>query len=145
MNYITDTPSTIAVKVPKSGKYTLYAEGNLLGMNDQGPYFKLNFDFESPVCLWYTHTQHRRVYIIMKPTLYKMESADVIGDFSILSQLRGRSFDRFKRSLKYICRITKCACYTFPPAFYYSLSNLAAVGKNSRANLILLTHRYYKK
>ena len=138
---------TISVMIPKYMKlnYTLFAEGNRLCMNREGPFIKIDFDFSSPVCLWYTYKFHRRLFIIMQPTLYELESVDVIGTFSILTQIQGRSYDRFKRSLRYICRMTQKQCYKFPPMFYFSLSTLAVEKKNSRENLRLLAHKYYRK
>lgn len=133
----------IKMIVPRDKLYTLFCEGRLLHIEKLPNKFELTMDFDYPVVLYYTHRHHRRLYIITKPCKpFIMENADVLSPFSIIGQLRGRSFDRFKRSMWYIKKKTLGSCYTFPPSFYFKLLFLANNGKNDRFNLNQLIKQY---
>lgn len=133
----------VMVKIPGGANYTLYAEGVLLGMEFYGADYIVSLDFSYPVVLYYTFHYHRRLYIIMRASgrdVYRCH--DVSSPFSIISQLRGRSFDRFKRSLAYIVKKTS-GFHQFPPEFYFKLSFICSQGKNDMVNLNRLIEKYY--
>lgn len=134
---------TVTVRIPRLLNYTLYAEGFLCGIERDGADFLVTLDFSFPVILYYTYRYHRRIYIISRPCPPCItKSRDVSREFSIISQLRGRSFDRFKRSVKYIADRTGRTCFGFPAAFFWQLSYLCIAGKNDRINLNLLIKKY---
>lgn len=138
---------TVTVHIPQHSKdYTLYAEGFLCGIEKDGEDFLVTLDFSFPVILYYTYRYHRRIYIITRPyPPFAVRNSDVNREFSIISQLRGRSFDRFKRSVKYIADRTGRTCFGYPAAFFWQLSYLCIAGKNDRVNLELLIKKYSPK
>lgn len=134
---------SVMVKIPSGANYTLYAEGVLLGMEFYGADYIVSLDFSYPVVLYYTFHYHRRVYVIMRPSGCDVcRCSDVSSPFSIITQLRGRSFDRFKRSLSYIVKKTN-GFHKFPPEFYFKLSFICSQGKNDMVNLNRLIEKYY--
>ncbi len=136
----------VTVIVPRDKEYTLFCEGKLIHLETLPTIYRLEMDFDYPIILYYTHRYHRRLYIIMKPCPPLIcENVDVRSPFSVIAQLRGRGFDRFKRSMWYIKRKTNGLCYRFPPSFYFKLSYLANNEKNSRFNLNMLINQYLKK
>lgn len=134
--------NTVVIRIPKTKNYTLYAEGSLCRIDKDGEDHLITLDFSHPVILYYTFRYHRRLYVITSPGTPVLRNDDVSGNFSIIAQLRGRSFDRFKRSMQYIVEKTEKRCYEFPAAFFWQLSYLAQAGKNDRINLGILIKKY---
>lgn len=135
---------TVRVRIPKNSYYTLFAEGVLLDLEPEGAGYIASLDFSYPVVLYYTFHHHRRLYVIMRPSVNEFfHNNDVSSPFSVISQLRGRSFDRFKRSLRYIVRKSK-GFHKFPPEFYFKLSFLCSHQKNDKINLNRLFNKYYE-
>ncbi len=134
---------TVSVKIPNASYYTLFAEGSLLELEPYGNGHIATLDFSYPVVLYYTFHHHRRLYVIMRPSKGEFfHNNDVSRPFSIITQLRGRSFDRFKRSLRYIVRKSK-GFHEFPAEFYFKLSFLCTHQKNDKINLDRLVQKYY--
>ncbi len=135
---------TVRVKIPKDSYYTLFAEGVLQSLESYGIGHIATFDFSYPVVLYYTFHHHRRLYVIMRSSVNEIfHCNDVSRQFSIIAQLRGRSFDRFKRSLRYIVRKSK-GFHKFPAEFYFKLSFLCTHQKNDKINLDRLFKKYYE-
>ena len=134
--------NTVVVRIPKTKNYTLYAAASLCRIDKDGEDHLITLDFSHPVILYYTFRYHRRLYVITSPGTPVLRNDDVSGNFSIIAQLRGRSFDRFKRSMKYIVEKTEKRCYEFPAAVFWQLSYLAQAGKNDRINLGILIKKY---
>lgn len=135
---------TVKVRIPKDSYYTLFAEGVLLSLEPYGTGHIAALDFSYPVVLYYTFHHHRRLYVIMRPSVSEIfHNNDVSRPFSIVTQLRGRSFDRFKRSLRYIVRKSK-GYRKFPAEFYFKLSFLCSHQKNDKINLNRLFNKYYE-
>lgn len=131
------------VRIPKDAKYTLYAEGVFMGIEDFGIEYQVTLDFSYPVVLYYTFKKHRRIYIIMKPSGTEVFRNDDLSEtFSIIAQLRGRPLDRFKRSLRYIVKKTRS--HKFSVEFYFKLAFLCQQGENDRLNLNKLLRKNYE-
>ena len=136
--------NTVRVRIPKDSYYTLFAEGVLLNLEAYGTGHIATLDFSYPVVLYYTFHHHRRLYVIMQPSVNEIfHNNDVSRPFSVIAQLRGRSFDRFKRSLRYIVRKSK-GFHEFPAEFYFKLSFLCTHQKNDKINLNRLFYKYYE-
>ena len=136
--------NTVRVRIPKDSYYTLFAEGVLLNLESYGTGHIATLDFSYPVVLYYTFHHHRRLYVIMQPSVNEIfHNNDVSRPFSVIAQLRGRSFDRFKRSLRYIVRKSK-GFHEFPAEFYFKLSFLCTHQKNDKINLNTLFYKYYE-
>lgn len=63
-------------------------------------------------------------------------------ELAVISQLRGRAYDRFKRSLRFLCKHTDERCRKFDLRFYWQLAWLSKMGLNSNLNLKLLAEKY---
>ena len=136
--------NTVRVRIPKDSYYTLFAEGVLLNLESYGTGHIATLDFSYPVVLYYTFHHHRRLYVIMQPSVNEIfHNNDVSRPFSVIAQLRGRSFDRFNRSLRYIVRKSK-GFHEFPAEFYFKLSFLCTHQKNDKINLNRLFYKYYE-
>ena len=136
--------NTVRVRIPKDSYYTLFAEGVLLNLESYGTGHIATLDFSYPVVLYYTFHHHRRLYVIMQPSVNEIfHNNDVSRPFSVIAQLRGRSFDRFKRSLRYIVRKSK-GFHEFPSEFYFKLAVLCTHQKNDKINLNRLFYKYYE-
>ena len=136
--------NTVRVRIPTDSYYTLFAAGVLLNLESYGTGHIATLDFSYPVVLYYTFHHHRRLYVIMQPSVNEIfHNNDVSRPFSVIAQLRGRSFDRFKRSLRYIVRKSK-GFHEFPAEFYFKLSFLCTHQKNDKINLNRLFYKYYE-
>lgn len=137
----------ISVPAEKNAFYTIYAEGVSYGayLRPSRREYDVFLDSRYPIILYFTVRNHRRAFVCASPDL--MESnihafACTEAPLSVIAFLHGRAFDRFKRSLSYLCKYTENRCHEFGIPFYWQLSYLAKNGLNSTMNLRLLAEKY---
>lgn len=137
----------ITVPADKSSPYTVYAEGVSQGayLRTEWREYDVFLDYAYPIVLFFTFRTHRRAFVCVAPerlgmNVYVFSCAS--APLSVLSELRGRAYDRFKRSLRYLCKITDNRCRKFSGRFFWQLAYLAQNGLNSTLNLQLLANKY---
>ena len=127
--------------------YSLYAEGVFVRktVTEQQSFITLNDDF--CILLYYTVHTWRHLYVCVATRLFpycphNFNESD--APLSVIADLSGRAYDRFKRSMRYLNAATRGAFYRFPPAFFWQLASLCRFGKNDRLNLQMLVYQYDK-
>ncbi len=121
--------NTICVEIPRNDFFTLYADGSLISKSSNEVYHELIFNKNNILILFYhfpekkrKKSQHRRVYITCDPSQFENKNVYNLYGISkkrtVLFQLRGRSFDRFKNSLEYIKKQTNYECFKYPLEFW---------------------------
>jgi hypothetical protein len=134
-----------SVHIPQNGFYTLYAEGNLLKITEESEGFCAQFAGESIIILYYTFPFHRRLYVTCsteKWSGFVHSFSDLDSPLSVLAQLRGRSFDEFKRTADYLNHLTDSGFYTYPIKFFFQLVCLVREKKNMPQNIRALVSLY---
>lgn len=133
--------SNVRVFIPPGEQlFSLYADGNLIkkeGNEDEG--YNLEFTPQM-IALFYHSKNHRRCYVTVDPLLvshwgfqqYSLHGVD--EKRVVIAVLLGRSFDRFKRSLSLLKKMT-ANCYNLPPLFWIRFAYLAQKGRNSVSNI----------
>lgn len=140
--------NSVFVKIPKgSAGLTLYAEGLLLGKEDKKTYYELELSKNKVIILYYKfHFNHRRLYIVCAPELMDncfVKSFSLVSDnMSVIAELHGRGFDRFKRTMEYLVKASDSAVLDLPPVFFFQLAYLCRNEKNDRVNLKKLSSNY---
>lgn len=139
----------ITVFIPKSGIYTLFAEGSFEKKVSEGDFHQIEFREDNILVLFYHFPFHRRLYVTSAPSLFNNENVHTLDgvdtERSILAQLRGRAFDRFKRSLSYIQEHTDYKCFTYPNEFWLRIIYLMQAGKNSLHNIQSIISEFQQK
>ena len=110
---------------------------------DAESYVTLDGDF--CVVLYYTVGKYRRLYICQCSAPKDADISMLSGckmPVTVLYELTGRAFDRFKRSMDYLNHASDGLFYRLPYIFFLQLAALCQAGKNSRLNLSLLVRRY---
>ena len=136
------------VTIPKDNEhYSLYAEGIFIRktVTEQQSFITLNDDF--CITLYYTVHTWRHLYVCVATRLfpdYPHTFNESDAQLSVIADLTGRAYDRFKRSMHYLNVATLGAFYRFPPSFFWQLASLCRFGKNNRLNLRLLVYQYDK-
>jgi len=140
--------SSIYVTIPrKDGELSLFAEGKLLSKIKVPEGFLLEFPQNKCIILFYkVNYRQRRLYVVCNPEqmknigVYTFEKVNT--PMSIVTELRGRGFDEFKRSLEYIKKATNNLVYDMPPVFWWQYGFICKNQKNNRVNLNLLLQKY---
>lgn len=136
------------ISIPNENEhYSLYAEGVFVRkmITDTQSFITLNDDF--CIILYYTVHTWRHLYVCCATRLfpyYPHTFNESDAPLSVIADLTGRSYDRFKRSMAYLNAATLGKFYRFPPTFFWQLASLCRFGKNSRLNLRLLVNTYDK-
>ncbi len=137
----------ISIPAAKNSFFTIYAEGVSFGvfLRPERKEYDVFLDPQYPIILYFTFGKHRRAYICANPdfmqsNVYKFSCSN--RSLSVISQLRGRAYDRFKRSLRFLCKHTDERCRKFDIRFYWQLAYLSKKGRNSNLNLKLLAEKY---
>lgn len=121
--------------------YTLFAEGNLINSFKLLNRTHLTFNAEYPILLYYTFPNHRRLYLCTRDES-GITFPGIKEKLRILTQIRGRSFDRFKRSVDYLNKEYHGTIQFMPYSFFWVLSDICKKGHNDSINLDLLYQRY---
>lgn len=138
----------ITAKIPKNNNnYSIYVEGTLVSQIDCGSYYELEFSKGKILILYYNFKlKHRRLYIVCNPdqmeNSYEKFFLGLSDKMSIIAELRGRGFDRFKRSIDYLKKATENQIMSLPPAFWFQMAYICRNGINNRFNLNNLVIRY---
>lgn len=133
----------ITAKIAKHGIYTSYAEGKILSSLDKGNYYEIKLSEQSIIILYYHFNFHRRVYICCIPEklsscklnhpILKFHNVD--KNLTVIAELQGRAFDRFKRMCNVIKNYTNGRFYDYSILFFSKLAFLCRYGKNSMVNI----------
>lgn len=140
--------SSVYVHIPKKDNgITLFAEGTLLSQIDKDQYYELELAKSKCIVLYYKlHFNHRRLFIVCDPRLMQnkfVKDFTLVSDsLSVIAELHGRGFDRFKRSIEYLNKATDNQIMDLPPAFFWQLAYICRNGKNDKANLNKLANNY---
>lgn len=130
---------TVTVFIPpEKAPYTLFAEGGFLRMDgDDESGWSVEFDAESALLLYYHFPFHRRLYVTCHAdSRFPLQKFSGVSDSrSLLCELYGRAFDRMKRAMPHIVKLTGGRCFFFPPEFWLRISHVMRYGKNSRMNI----------
>ena len=143
----------INVTIPRRELYTLYAEGVLLSEDfteDGLPV--LEFDENAVLILYYKFMNHRRIYICFSEKSGKTPGSVCVNTFpdvdggnrkmSVVRELRGRPYDRFKKYMKWLSLSTEGKIYRMSPAFFWQLAVFCTTKKVSRELVKMLVLRY---
>lgn len=140
----------ISVFIPKESSsypFTCYAQGSFIRMEDYETEYKISFCEKSVLILFYHFDFHRRLYITLpENSLSEVENKkfwNITENRQILAELRGRNFDRFKRSVDFINDFTKGDCYNFPASFWSQITMLCEQNRHCKKNLNFLCESYY--
>ncbi len=127
--------------------YTVYAEGVSHGVRliPERREYEISLDCRHPIVLYFTFRTFRKAYVCIAPeifgmNIYRFDCAS--RELAVVSQLRGRAYDRFKRSLAWLRRQTQNRVHKFDIRFYWQLAFLAKKGLNSNLNLKMLAENY---
>ena len=142
--------SVIRIDIPtklQNEKFTVFAEGVSYGafLNPEKGLYEVYLDYSQPILLYFTLVKSRRLYICTNP---ENSSTEIVKfpvankPLSVMATLRGRAFDRFKRSLKYIKKVLKTDCTRYNIKFYWELAYLSNTGLTAAANLKALVEKY---
>lgn len=142
--------SVIKIDIPtklQNEKFTVFAEGVSYGafLNPEKGLYEVYLDYSQPILLYFTLVKSRRLYICTNP---ENSSTEIVKfpvankPLSVMATLRGRAFDRFKRSLKYIKKVLKTDCTRYNIKFYWELAYLSNTGLTAAANLRALVEKY---
>ena len=137
----------ITIPATKDSFYTIYAQGVSQGafLNPERKEYDVFLDAAYPIILFFTFKNYRRAFVCIdsariSTNIYKFSCVN--KELSVISILRGRALDRFKRSLNYLCKHTANRCSTYDIRFYWQLAYLAKRALNSNQNLKLLAAQY---
>lgn len=130
---------------PEKAPYTLFAEGafvSIKGNKDEG--YQVDFSEDYMLLLFYHFPFHRRLYVTVNHfhSLPKNSLMGVSQKRVILAELQGRAFDRMKRSLAYLKKLTGGNCFSFPKEFWLRFIALMRSGKNSQQNIDTLVKEF---
>ena len=142
--------SVIRIDIPtklQNEKFTVFAEGVSYGafLNPEKGLYEVYLDYSQPILLYFTLNKSRRLYICTNP---ENSSTEIVKfpvankPLSVMATLRGRAFDRFKRSLKYIKKVLKTDCTRYDIKFYWELAYLSNMNLTFSANLKSLVEKY---
>ena len=137
---------TIAIPV-KNGHYTLYAEGVFIRKKFLDGRSFITLDGKFVIVLYYTVYEWRHLYVCIAKELlpdYEITFNECSMSLSVIADLTGRAYDRFKRSMDYLNKATGGMFYKLPPSFFWQLAWLSRHGKNDRLNIRRLVHKYDK-
>ena len=136
----------LRVLIPKKGDFpSVYAEGVFAGKDFYNGEVEILLDSRYCTTVYYTYKLHRRLYICCVPEKQKGISTTlprISKAVTVISQLRGRHFDRYKEGMSFLNQATKGQFYKLPPQFFWQLSILCRSGKNSNFNIKNLVRRY---
>lgn len=136
------------ITIPQeNGNWTVYAEGVLVrrAFTDGASFVTL--DDDHCITLYYTVRTWRRLYVCASPRLVPFrvhDFAESDAPLSVMADLAGRAYDRYKRSMGRLSAATGGGFYRYPPAFFWQLAFLCRFGKNDAHNLERLVRRYGK-
>lgn len=139
----------ISIYIPKEESlFTLYAEGKFIKNTSFESFYDIHLDYDYCIILYYTYkynkrNPNRRLYICCKPEKLSNKNVynlpNVNDSLSVINQLRGRAFDRFKAAMKFLNIATMGEVYLLPPIYFWKLSQLCQNGKNNLYNIKKLT------
>ncbi len=136
----------IRILIPKKDSIpSVYAEGVFLGKDFYKGDVEIILDSDYCTTVYYTYKLHRRLYVCCNPGKKGINATAlpmVNQEVTILTQLRGRHFDRYKEAMSLLNKATKGQFYKLPPQFFWQLSILCRTGKNSNFNIKNLVRRY---
>ena len=136
----------IRILIPKKGSIpSVYAEGVFIGKDFYKGDVEIVLDSGYCTTVYYTYKLHRRLYVCCKPGKngeYATALPMVNQTVTVLTQLRGRHFDRYKEAMSLLNKATKGQFYKLPPQFFWQLSILCRTGKNTNFNIKNLIRRY---
>ena len=139
----------ICITVPPATRhFSLFAEGCVLGVyaGEPGEAAHVILDASHPVALYYHVAGRRRLFICMSGDMGKEFPKrifpETLSEVSVLTELSGRAYDRYKRTMEWAARHVGPAVFTLPPDFFLVLAELCRGGRNSGANISLLLSRH---
>lgn len=136
------------VAIPSdNGHYTLYAEGVFIRKSFMDGRSFITLDASHAIVLYYTVHEWRHLYVCVAADAlpghaFNFNECDM--QLSVLADLTGRAYDRFKRSMDYLNAASAGTFYRYPAPFFWQLAALCRCGKNDRFNLRLLAGKYDK-
>lgn len=98
-------------------------------------------DSDHPIALYYKVMGRRRLYICLQsaPEIFDIHRFPEIEiPMAVVSSLSGRAYDRYKRSIRLMERMTEGRVFSKRINFFIRFAELCALGKNSIANMRLL-------
>lgn len=132
--------------IPRAGgRYTLYAEGVVLNVANTETEAYVTLDDNFGIVLYYTVGKCRRLYVCCRADMAGCSPQKLSGcavPLSVLCELTGRAYDRFKRGMRYLNDVTEGRFHRFPVAFLWQFAVLCQAGKNNRGNIAFLIHQY---
>ena len=136
----------VTVRIPATDFYSLFAEGSFLKMEKTETEYYIDFNADNVLIVFYHFPFHRRLYITCNPAKFNNKEIHVLegvdNERSVLVQLQGRAFDRFKRSLDFIKKETDNTCFSLQNEFWFQMANLMRAGKNSTLNMKTVISRF---
>lgn len=133
----------IIITIPEPNRlFSLYAMGKLKSVVRLQDKSFVTLDDDYVISLFYRLGKHRHVYICASPRILPgvptRNFSGVDKPLAVLSELTGRSFDRYKRALYLLSSNAKSkdSFSKMQISSFWNIAQLCALGKNSLQNLM---------
>lgn len=134
----------ICIKIPVPTKYfSLYVQGRVLDVasmgNGESSFVTMDSDW--PMALYYRVMNRRHIFICTQSSICGFATRifpEAMIPLTVLTELDGRAYDRYKRTMRMLEDKTKGDCFMSPPDFFIRLAELCRCGRNSMSNVMLL-------
>lgn len=136
---------TITIPTPNK-RYSIYADGVLDTVIRLKGKSLVSLDDRWPITLYYRFGCHRHLYICTEPEKIPVapvrEFRDVPRPLAAVSELEGRAFDRYKRSMYRLKQNTGGKIMKLPVEFFWLLAEKCSQGRNAMKAVDRLAEKY---